>query len=353
MSETANDQKSQLLSAADATIKLVERPREREVIERRFGLNGTRETLEQVGQSMSITRERVRQIEKASLMRAKMQLEKRHSAEFTQAEITLVQFLAKNGRVARLETVAQQLLADGTRNKGVISLLAELSDKMITTVENDHYFQAIALSDRGNERVVKKAIDEIVAQLKIKKDPVDANGLFALMASSSIEKYETADEATAMASISKLIAELNGLWGLTKNPTVNPKNIRDKIYIVMKNNHRQPMHFSAIATAVKSAGFSRNKVTDQAIHNELIKDERCVLIGRGIYALAEWGYKKGSITDTIADVLNGKGSMKREDIVREVLKVREVREATILLYLQSKPQFQRVAKGEYALAEQI
>ena len=111
------------------------------------------------------------------------------------------------------------------------------------------------------------------------------------------------------------------------------------------------MHFSAIATAVQSAGFSHNKVTDQAIHNELIKDPRFVLIGRGIYALDEWGYKKGSITDIIADILRANGSMKREDVVREVLKTREVREATILLYLQSKPQFKRVAKGEYALAE--
>ena len=351
MSETVNNQKSQLLDAAKATMDLIDRPREREVIERRFGLNGARETLEQVGQSMSITRERVRQIEKASLIRAKIQLEKHPSTEFVQAEITLVQFLAKHGRIAKLEAAAHELLGDGKREKGVVHLLAELSNKMITTTENDHYFQAVALADRGDEKTSKKAIDEIVAKLKDKKDPVDANGLFTLVAGSQIEKYETADEAIAMADISKRVAELNGLWGFGKNPTVNPRNIRDKIYIVMRENHQQPMHFSAIATAVQNAGFSHNKVTDQAIHNELIKDPRFVLIGRGIYALAEWGYKKGSITDMIADVLRAGGSMKREDIVREVLKVREVREATILLYLQSKPQFKRVAKGEYALAE--
>lgn len=350
MSDAAN-QKSQLFDAAKATVMLIDRPREREVIERRFGLNGTRETLEQVGQSMGITRERVRQIEKASLIRAKMQLEKKPIAEFTQAEITLVQFLAKHGRIAKLESVAKALLGEGTREKGAIHLLAELSEKMITTTENDHYFQAVALADRGDEKDVKKAIDEIVARLKDKKDPVDANGLFALVAGSKIEKYETADEAAAMAEISKRIAELNGLWGFSKNPAVNPRNIRDKIYIIMRDNNKQPMHFSAIATAVQSAGFSHNKVTDQAIHNELIKDPRFVLIGRGIYALDEWGYKKGSITDIIADILRANGSMKREDVVREVLKTREVREATILLYLQSKPQFKRVAKGEYALAE--
>ena len=109
---------------------------------------------------------------------------------------------------------------------------------------------------------------------------------------------------------------------------------------------------AVIAREVKSQNFHRNNVTEQAIHNELIKDDRFVLIGRGIYALAENGYKNGSITDVITELLKEHGPMYRDDIVREVLKMRQVRETTILLNLQSKPQFKRVAKNQYALAEQ-
>ena len=141
------------------------------------------------------------------------------------------------------------------------------------------------------------------------------------------------------------------MWGLNKWPSVNPRNIRDKIYVVLKESG-QPMHFSEIAKAIKQQKFHRNNVTDQAIHNELIKDDRFVLIGRGIYALSENGYKKGSITDVITSLLQQNGPMYRDDIVREVLKTRQVRETTILLNLQSKPQFKRVAKNQYALADQ-
>jgi hypothetical protein len=77
-----------------------------------------------------------------------------------------------------------------------------------------------------------------------------------------------------------------------------------------------------------------------------------VLIGRGIYALKEWGFKKGTVSDVIAEVLRKEGGpLHRDEIVRRVLKSRHVKETTILLNLQSKPQFKRVAKATYTLAD--
>jgi DNA-directed RNA polymerase delta subunit len=112
------------------------------------------------------------------------------------------------------------------------------------------------------------------------------------------------------------------------------------------------MHFNEISEAIKDSDFKRKDVTTQAIHNELIKDKRFVLIGRGIYALKEWGYDKGTVADVITEVLQKSGKpMKRDDIVKEVLKSRYVKETTILLNLQGKPQFKRVAKATYTLAE--
>ena len=112
------------------------------------------------------------------------------------------------------------------------------------------------------------------------------------------------------------------------------------------------MHFSDIAEKIKESDFKRKDVTQQAIHNELIKDKRFVLIGRGIYALDNWGYKKGTVSDIIADVLKKAGEpLHRDEIVKRVLKSRQVKETTILLNLQSKPEFKRVAKATYSLAE--
>jgi DNA-directed RNA polymerase delta subunit len=112
------------------------------------------------------------------------------------------------------------------------------------------------------------------------------------------------------------------------------------------------MHFNDISEAIKKSEFKRKDVTTQAIHNELIKDKRFVLIGRGIYALKEWGYKKGTVADIITEVLKEAGEpLHRDEIVKRVLKSRYVKETTILLNLQGKKQFQRVAKATYALAE--
>lgn len=134
---------------------------------------------------------------------------------------------------------------------------------------------------------------------------------------------------------------------MATDPNVNPRNIKDKIYVVLKQNS-QPMHFSDIASQIASSNFKRKDVTKQAIHNELIKDKRFVLIGRGIYALNEWGYKKGTVADIIADVIKQNGQpMYRDDIVKQVLKRRKVKETTVLLNLQARPEFKRVAKATY------
>ena len=141
------------------------------------------------------------------------------------------------------------------------------------------------------------------------------------------------------------------LFRSIKWPMVNPKNIRDKIYVILFENGKQ-MHFSEISEAIKKSEFKRKNVTTQAIHNELIKDSRFVLVGRGIYALKEWGYKKGTVADVISEVLTKAGEpLHRDEIVKRVLKNRYVKETTILLNLQGKPQFRRVAKATYSLAE--
>ncbi|MCL2451458.1 hypothetical protein FWD20_01060 [Candidatus Saccharibacteria bacterium] len=349
MSETPAT-KQELESVARKVLASIDRPREREVIERRFGINGMRETLESVGETLGITRERVRQIEKATLIRTKIGLDDGKNPAFDAAEVEIVKALHELGRAARTDTLAEKLLGSSdTKSRGMVTLLAELSSKMVVTTENDRYHPAIVLTEEKEDKGIKQSVDKIVDALKKHGEPLDKDGLFKLVSIAG-GQYEHPDETVAIASISKQIAHLDGAWGLTKWPLVNPRNIRDKIYIVLRIAGK-PTHFSDIAEAVKSQNFRRNNVTEQAIHNELIKDDRFILVGRGIYALSEWGYKKGSITDVIRDILKEESPLHREEIVRRVLKVRQVREATILLNLQNQKEFKRVAKAQYALDE--
>lgn len=343
----APDIKAKLDNVIQSILSTIERPREADIITRRYGLDGERETLEQVGETLNITRERVRQIEKATLIRIKLSLDDGKNSLFNDVEMDIVKALHEMGRAAKVDDLAIKLTgASSSKTCATLTLLAELSSKMLLTSENDRYYAAIILTSERDDRQIRKEIDSIVKTLREHGKPVTLDELYRLVGGN----YEHPSEVGAIASISKQITSLRDMWGLTKWPSVNPRNIRDKIYVVLKENG-QPMHFSEIARQVKSQNFHRNNVTEQAIHNELIKDDRFVLIGRGIYALAENGYKKGSITDVITELLRQNGPMYRDDIVREVLKSRQVRETTILLNLQSKPQFKRVAKNQYALAQ--
>ena len=197
----------------------------------------------------------------------------------------------------------------------------------------------------SNEKAVKASIEEIVTFIKKHGQPITAEEMHKTL------QYEHPSNISALASASKKLAELKGNWGLIKWPAVNPRNIRDKIFVVLADNGK-PMHFSEISKAIRQSDFRRKDVTTQAIHNELIKDKRFVLIGRGIYALESWGYSRGTVADIIADILKEAGEpLHRDEIVRRVLAKRQIKETTILLNLQSKPQFKRVAKATYTFEE--
>ena len=331
----------------DKVLAHVEREREREVISRRYGLYGRRETLEQIGELLGITRERVRQLEKGILIRLKLAAEE-NSLDLSDVEKQLVRHLHELGRVARVSDLTAKLQGEAKADplsRSRIAFLAELSPNLSLIEENDDYHQAVGIREHGDEKHVKDQVNDIVRTIKENKEPLTIEQLHDKL------NLQHPDHVRALATLSKQLASLRDSWGLVKWPTVNPKNIRDKIYVILAENGK-PMHFSDIAAAIKESDFKRKNVTTQAIHNELIKDKRFVLIGRGIYALDEWGYQKGTVSDIITEILrSNKEPMHRDDIVKAVLKKRHVKETTILLNLQSKPQFKRVRKATYALAD--
>lgn len=324
----------------------IDREREREIVSRRYGLFDRKETLEQIGELLGITRERVRQLEKAVVARLKATADANqlpHMSEVQQAFKTEIEAM---GKVARISELSMRITKDNSRiDQARIAFLAQLSPDLVVIDDNDHFHHAVGIVAAHDEKKIKDQVVKIIDAIKKIAEPADITKI-AAEAGQSDEK-----QAAALASISKALANLNNRWGLIKWPMVNPKNIRDKIYVILHEAGKH-MHFNEISESIKSSDFKRKDVTTQAIHNELIKDKRFVLIGRGIYALKEWGYEKGTVADIITEVLKKADEpMHRDDIVREVLKSRHVKETTILLNLQGKQQFKRVAKATYALAE--
>lgn len=326
-------------------LNTIEREREREIISRRFGLFDRKETLEQIGELLGITRERVRQLEKAVITRLKGTAEKDlpHIANVQQRFVASLEAV---GGVSRISNLSAQLTTDNSRvDQARVAFLTLLCNELVVIDENDHFYHSVGLKKLHTEKQCKEQVQAIIEAIKKIGEPTTIQTIADAI------KDTDAAHVSALASTSKQLATLNGRWGLVKWPMVNPKNIRDKIYVIL-HEQGKPMHFNEIASAIKASDFKRKDVTTQAIHNELIKDSRFVLIGRGIYALKSWGYEKGTVADIITDVLKKADQpLHRDEIVKRVLKSRHVKETTILLNLQGKSQFKRVAKATYALAE--
>jgi hypothetical protein len=344
MEDGAQSQSLDIEGVVKDILATIDREREREIVARRFGLYDRRETLEQIGELLGITRERVRQLEKAVVTRLKSaELDLPH---LTEVEKVLSSHLQDMGKVARISDITGRLSQENSRaDQARIAFLANLSPNIAVIDDNDHFFHSVGLATEHTEKGIRDRVGQIINAINSIGEPTDIKTVADKVGSKDVKHTE------ALAGISKNVATLNGRWGLVKWPMVNPKNIRDKIYVILHDNGK-PMHFNQIADAIKKSNLRRKDVTTQAIHNELIKDPRFVLIGRGIYALKEWGYKKGTVADVISEVLlKEAGPLHRDEIVRRVLKSRQVKETTILLNLQGKPQFKRVAKATYSLAE--
>jgi hypothetical protein len=139
-----------------------------------------------------------------------------------------------------------------------------------------------------------------------------------------------------------------GEWGHALSPNVRVKGIRDYAYLVVKR-HGSPMHFREVAEAIER--LFNKKAHTATCHNELIKDERFVLVGRGLYALTEWGYSAGVVKDVLRDILEEHGPLTREEIIDKVRKERYVKDNTIVVNLQDTNLFKRLSNGMYTLAE--
>ncbi|KKK99668.1 hypothetical protein LCGC14_2630410, partial [marine sediment metagenome] len=191
-------------------------------------------------------------------------------------------------------------------------------------------------TNKTNFQLFKKSIDSLIAQLKKIKKPLPVKKLKTSL-------REKALTALLMAS-KKIQQNEDGLYGLSTWAEINPRGIKDKAYLVFKKTNK-PLHFREVTKLIENSHV-------QTVHNELIKDSRFVLVGRGTYALSEWGYYPGQVKDVILNILKeAKRPLAKNEILKEVLRQRIVKENTILLNLNNKNHFLKNSKGKYTIKE--
>jgi len=162
------------------------------------------------------------------------------------------------------------------------------------------------------------------------------------------EQSRDEEVARRWLSMSKMVAKNPlGEWGRASSPNIRTRGVKDYAFLVMRR-HGSPMHFREVADSI-SKTFNK-KVHYATCHNELIKDPRFVLVGRGMYALAEWGYKAGTAREVIRDILKRDGPLSKENIIQKVNKERYFKPNTVLVNLLNPKYFKKNKNGHYTLA---
>lgn len=362
----------QMKNPVDSIVDLIKNevlnPRSRDVLLRRYGLkHGRPETLEAIGQSYGITRERVRQIENDVLRTISQPGNIKTLSPFFQE---LEQYLAEHGELRRegkifddyayvclpvkksdlidnKEKVAYK--KEAGKCQGAVYLLLVLGEPFSRLGETAE-FHPVWTTNPSSIKQASSVVNKLIKKLDSQNQTVSLGEIVNWIKSQQAQANDRAIHSYIDAS--KHIYENNfGDVGLWDWPEIAPRGVKDKAYLVLKKQEK-PLHFTEVTNMINELIPSNRKAYLQTVHNELIKDPRFVLIGRGVYALTDWGYEPGTVSDVIVQILKQKGPQTREQIIKEVKSHRVVKDNTILINLQNKNLFEKTSGGKYKLIKE-
>lgn len=335
------------LSLAEAVLA-TEAERTQEIMKKRFGLaQKDPQTLEKIGRDYDITRERVRQIISDALKKI---AGKSNDINFKRAENKIAFTIGENdGIIEERKLIAELGIQDKVEANAII-FFAVVSGNIKITNEAGMLKKSWIISREVVEKV--KEVAQAVGQIFEKdKNLLSDNELCEKIFSTRPDlksKYSKKELLNFINVIARIEKNAFGKWGLKSWEEVTPKGTRERVHLILKEKKR-PLHFSEIAKFIDEYGLSKRKAHLQTVHNELIKDERFVLVGRGIYALCEWGYEKGTIKDVLENILkDSQRPLGREEILAKVLRKRKVKKATVMINLNN-PKFFIKQHNVYAL----
>jgi hypothetical protein len=327
-------------------------PRQKDIIEQRFGLSGKKRTLAAIGKRYGLTRERVRQIESAALKSINEKLGKKQITGRIVEDA--VNHLKKSGGVMK-EDVFLNELRGVFKNKFItreqLRFIFEAANVPNYQIEDNNFYGFWYL-DKDSRRAAFDFINKLEKFISDKKEELITHKKFDELFLQAIKPHNLKDfVALNYVAISKRFSVSPfGDFGLTRWEEITPKTARAKAYLILKK-HGAPLHFREITKRANDfrLNFNKRRIIHQTIHNELIKDPRFVLVGRGMYGLSESGLKPGVAKNVIARILKSKGPLNKEEVVDLVKQERFLKDNTILLNLQNKKHFKRLADGRYCV----
>ena len=329
-----------------------------------FGVEGKKHSLAAIGKKMGITRERTRQIKVESLKKIRKVLKNgplsKEWADFQEKMIGLT--LAEGGFLS--EKRLAQLFKKETSLKGLgkINFLLTLDEKNFswekkTGWRGNFWFllaEKSTLPQRPNKSDLEKMLEKIGQIFKEHGRPLKKAEVGRQL-EASFPEFFPAEKADRMAENLLLLGikfkkNILGQWGLVQWPEIAASVTKEKAFLVLKKNGK-PLHFRQIAELIKEY-WPGKRVILQTVHNELIKDVRFALVGRGVYGLCQWGFVKSPIKKIVWDFIRqANRPMEKEEILEYVLKLKQVKRSTVSVCLSDKKLFQKNSAGRFLLAE--
>jgi DNA-directed RNA polymerase delta subunit len=323
--------------------------RSRQILTARYGFGQPKpQTLEEIGKTYGITRERVRQVICTALAGLSKALEKDPGLAPAGARVEAA-LKKRNGLMPADELVSALVSGSDPNEEGAVLMVLEALKSITCEKANAHHEHLYRLKSVSLERLeaVKRAAEAVLSEAG---EVLSGTTLYKRAKDKLDFPIEEADFFHYLNAAKGIKQNVYKKWGLANWSDVRPRGTREKAYLVLKTVGK-PLHFREIAALIDEHGLHGRKTKKshpQTVHNELIKDKRFVLVGRGLYALSDWGYKRGTVKDVIREILTKAGRPLTKDvIVDEVLKVRQVKKSTIIINLNSF--FERVERSTYAL----
>ena len=322
--------------------------RSKEVMESRYGLgkNDERMTLEAIGQYYGITRERVRQIENHSIAAIR---KSKYYTEENSAFDELESLIRSLGGIIVEQDLLDHISKD-TTIQNHINFLLVIGHPFKKIKEDEDFKHRWYVNEELSEKV-HGSLKKVYENLKDEDLISETEMIKAFMEhiKDLAENLKNEEMVRRWLSISKRVGKNPlGEWGKTASPNISAKGMRDYAFLVIRK-HGSPIHFKEVARIISEV--FKKKAHIATCHNELIKDPRFVLVGRGLYALSEWGYMSGVVKDVIRKILEKHGPLSKEEIIDKVMKERYVKENTITVNLQNPKYFKKNKEGKYTVAK--
>lgn len=327
-------------------------PRQQDILAGRFGVGeyDEQQTLAALGERYGITRERVRQIESSALSALREGLSAYPDAKALLDRARKV--VKEHGGVASVEQVIAGIKPEARDvSPNALQLLVRATGALHYHAGDDRFVAAYA-QDAATFKAAAAHVDAWVKLLEQKKDSVVSDNAYrALMTSFAKDRQVPLRHLEQFVELSKrLVTNAYGEIGLAHWTEVNPRTVRDQIYLILRK-HDVPLHFEEIATAINKSGIAARPALSATVHNELIKDDRFVLVGRGKYALAEAGFVPGTAREVVHRILSKEGPLQAPEVIEAVQKERLFKPNTILVNLQNRQHFVRNSDGTYQVRE--